>query len=154
MLGAYRWLLWMTPVGRWGCIPSDWFKAVAGVGLFLSHMAPALVPKALKRVGISAVGCTLMPSVSPLAVLSLFSTYCGPYIMACRCAVVWGGMSKTGPAVMGAGVARSTHVCPSPLMASLAGAIWGAGWAAALPCPGQGSHHFGNLLTQFYAALS
>ena len=58
--------------------------------------------------------------------------------MASRCTVSQGSLSQTGPAVTGTGTARSTSVYPSPPMASLSAAIWGTGWAVALPCPGQG----------------
>ena len=43
--------------------------------------------------------------------------------------------------------------CLSPPMASLSGAIWGAGWAVALTCLCQGGHQFGNLLPQSHSAL-
>ena len=86
-------------------------------------MAAALAPKALERVWVSPVGCTFKSSVSPLAVLLLVSTYCSPCPMACRCVVVWGSLSKTGLAVMGPGVARSTPVCLLPPMASHPGAM-------------------------------
>ena len=59
-------------------------------------MAPALAPKALERVGVSPVG--LLPSVSPLIVLSLVSTYYSPCTMACRFPAVWGSLSRTSPA--------------------------------------------------------
>ena len=54
---------------------------------------------------------------------------------------------------MGAGVARSAPVYPSPPTLSLSGAIWGAGGAVALSCSGQGGHQFGNLVPQFHSAL-
>ena len=98
-------------------------------------MAPALAPKALERVGVSPVGCTLMPSISFLAVLSLVSTYCSPCPTACRWAAVWGSLSKTGLAIMGAGAARSTPVCLSVLSHGLSLSLrpFGA-LAELLPC--------------------
>ena len=54
---------------------------------------------------------------------------------------------------MGAGAARSTSAHPSPPMASLSGAFWGAGRAVALPYPDQGGHHFANLVSQFHGTL-
>ena len=64
-----------------------------------------------------------------------------------------GSLSVTSLAIMRAGVARSAPVCPSPPMDSLSGAIWGAEGAVALPCSGQGSHQFGNLVPQFHSTL-
>ena len=116
-------------------------------------MAPALASKALDRVWVPAVGCTFMSSISPLAVVSLVSTYGSPCPMASKCAVVCGNLSKTSPAIIGPGAARSTPVCPSPPMASLSHAVWGTDWAAALPCLGWGSHQFGNLLHRSCGAL-
>ena len=50
-------------------------------------------------------------------------------------------------------MARITPVCLSPPMAFLSGVIWGAGWAVALPCPGQGGHQFSNLMLKFCGTL-
>ena len=116
-------------------------------------MAPALAPKALERTGISPVHCSFLPIFSPLAILFLVSTYCSPCAMASRCAVAQGSLFQTGLAIMGAGVARTTPVHLSPPTASLSGAIWGAGLAVALSCPGQGGHQFGNLVAQFCGTL-
>ena len=117
-------------------------------------MAQVLAPKALGRVGVFPVGCTFTPSISPLAVLPLVSTYCSPCPMACRCTLVWGSLSKTSLAVMGAGVARvPLSVCPLPWPLSLSGAILGTGWGCCPALPWQGSHQFGNLLPQFCGAL-
>ena len=116
-------------------------------------MAPALAPKALERAGVHPVGCAFLPIFSPLAVLSLVSTYCSPHATASRCAVAKGSLSQTGPAIMGAGVARSAPVHLSPPMASLPGVILGAGWAVAMYCPGQGGYQFGNLVPQFHGTL-
>ena len=151
MLGAYCWLL---PVGGW---LHSLGSPQTGLMLWLEWdiaepYGPALAPKALERVGVSPADCTLIPSIIPLSVLSLVSTYCSPCTMACRCAAVQGGPSKTGLAIMGAGMARSTPVClflPWPF----SGAIWGIGCAVALPCPGQGGHQFGNLLPLFCGAF-
>ena len=153
MLGAYCWLLLLVPVGGG---PHPLGSPQTGLKLWLGWdipkpNGPALAPKALERVGVSPVG--LMPSVSPLVVLSLNSTHCSPCIVACRCAAVQGSLSKTGPAIMGTVAARITPICLSPPMTSFSGAIWGTGWATALPCPGQGGHQFGNLLPQFCGAL-
>ena len=73
---------------------------------------PSLASKALKRVGSLLLA---VPSCL-LAVLPLISTYGSPCPGASRCPVVWGRLSKTSPAIMRAGAARSTPVCPSPSM--------------------------------------
>ena len=96
-------------------------------------MAPALASKTLEGVGVPTVGCTFMPSISPLTTLPLISTYGSPCPLASRYASARDGLSKTSPAIMGAGVAGSIPVCASPTMASLPGAAWGTSWAAALP---------------------
>ena len=121
MQGAYCQLLL---VGGWGTFPrflSDWFKAVAEVGH--SH-AIRPQPWLLKhlRVGIPPVGCIFMPSIMPRTALPLISTYGNPCPMASRWAAVWGGLSKAGLAIVGAGVAGSTPVCTSCPTASLPGA--------------------------------
>ena len=116
-------------------------------------MAPALAPKALERAGVPLVGCAFLPIFSPLLFCPWSLLIVVPVLMASRCAVAWGSLSQTGLAVMGAGAARSTSVHLSPPMASLSGAIWGTGWAVALPCPGQGGHQFGNLVPQFHGTL-
>ena len=89
----------------------------------MSHMAPALTPKALERAGVPPVGCAFLSSFSPLAVLSLVSICCSPCANAGRCAV---GPRLSVPdwsAHYGSWVTRSTSVHPSPPMASLSGAI-------------------------------
>ena len=97
-------------------------------------MAPTLAAKALERVRVPTVGCTFMPSISPLAALPLVSTYGSPCPRANRCAVVWGGLSKTSLVIMGAWAASSTPVCLSPPMASLSLGLIGA-LAGLLSCP-------------------
>ena len=116
-------------------------------------MAPTLALKALERAGVPPVGCGFLSIFSPLAIMSLVSTCCSPCSVADRCTAGWGSLSQTSLAIMGGGAARSAPVHPSPPMASLSGAIWGAGWAVALSCPCQGSHQFGNLVLQFCSAL-
>ena len=96
-------------------------------------MTPALTSKALERVGVPLVGCAFLRIISPLVVLSLVATYCSSCPAAGRCAVAQGRLSKTGLAIMGAGVAKSTPVCLSllqPLCLGLFGAL-----AGLLPCP-------------------
>ena len=115
-------------------------------------MAPTLACKALERAGVP-VGCAFLSIFSPLAILSLVSMHCSPHAMAGRCAADQGGLSQTSLAIMGPGVARSAPVCLAPPTASLPGAIWGACWAVALSCPGQGSHQFGSLVPQFCGTL-
>ena len=53
-------------------------------------MAPALTSKTLEKVGVPPVGCTFVPSISPVTALPLISTYGNPCPMASRCVVVWG----------------------------------------------------------------
>ena len=116
-------------------------------------MAPAQAPKALERVGVSPIGCTFIPRISLFIVLPWFLLTVVTVLWSVGVLLVWGSLSKTGLAIMRAGVARSTPVCLSPPLVTLPGAIWGTGWAATLPCPGQGGHQFGNLLPQFCGVL-
>ena len=104
-------------------------------------MTPTLAPKAPERAGIPPVGGAFLPIFRPLGALSLVSSCCGPCTTARRCTVDEGSLSQTSSAIMGARVARSAPVHPSPPMASLSWTIWGAGWAVALPCPSGSTLH-------------
>ena len=132
MLGAYCWLLLTWGWTAFPQFPPHWFKVMAGVGQFqaiwpqpwhLKHW------RELESLLLAVPWCLALVSW----LLPLISTYCSPCPMACRCPGVWCSLSNTGPAIMGAGAAWSTPVCPLlpwPLSLGLFGAL-----AGLLPCP-------------------
>ena len=115
MFGAYCWLLWLSLGGlaTFPQFPSDWFKAVSGVGHSCAIWPQPWHLKHLKELGVPPVGCTLMPSISPLTVLPLISTYGSHCPVASWCAAIWGSLANTSPAVVGAGAAGNTPVSTS-----------------------------------------
>ena len=101
-------------------------------------MAPALASKTLEGVGVPPVGCTFMPSISPLTALPLISTYSSSCPMARECATFQGSQSRAvSPRQVcllwelgWPGVPLSVHPLPWPLSLGMLGVL-----AGLLPCP-------------------
>ena len=150
-------LLAVAAVTGGGCatfhwFPLDWFKALAGVGHSQAIWPQPWHLKHLRELGSLLLALPSCLSLAPwlFCPWSLLIVVPVPQLVD----VLWlKAVSQISLAIMGAGAARSTSFHPSPPTASLSGAIWGTDWAVALPCPGQGSHEFGNLVPQFCGTL-
>ena len=144
------------PPGGWAAFPQfplDWFKGVAGV-----EHSWAIWPQPWHLKHWRELGSLLLAVPSHLALVPwLFCPWCLLIVVL----VLWPVGVLQSRAICSSlvqllwelghpGVPLS--VCPFPQ--PLSGDIWGTGWAATLPCPGQGSNQFGNLLPQFFGTLS